>query len=478
MAIISYFKDNKRYFKVFVKIRDKTGKQTTKATLFAESGNRITSGYDENGRVTSMANATRTGNDPFDSISSFAYSYDATGNRTNLSSLRSIPNHNPNIDFTYDEIGQLIQAGNPLLALSDEAFTYDLGGNRLLETGQSTASTIDTGNRLSEDLNFTFDYDLKGNIIEKINKATGQTRRNTFNVENELTKIELFASPTALVPLTTIEHVYDGLGRRIAKSVDGQLAVFFYDREDVIANLDIPNDIFTSYEHAAGIDEPLFMIRGTERFYFAIDGLGSITELVDLNGDVVQSNLYSSFGELSVYDGSGAQIPASQAISTQFSYTGREFDSESGDYYYRARYYDPGTGRFISEDPIGFAGGDSNLHRYVGNEPVGFVDPSGLLRERPQADPLGQIGPIGGIVAVTVAGGIGGSIGSVISGQNPASGFASGAVGGFVTAGIIVSSPVTAPVTVFTHGLAIVLGGAAAAFTAAETFDAPGGMCK
>ncbi|HHK41130.1 MAG TPA: RHS repeat-associated core domain-containing protein, partial [Planctomycetaceae bacterium] len=66
------------------------------------------------------------------------------------------------------------------------------------------------------------------------------------------------------------------------------------------------------------------------------------------------------------------------AVDATFGFTGRERDEESDLYYYRARYYDPALGRFLSEDPLGFEAGDANLTRYVGNDPVGKVDPSGL----------------------------------------------------------------------------------------------------
>lgn len=62
--------------------------------------------------------------------------------------------------------------------------------------------------------------------------------------------------------------------------------------------------------------------------------------------------------------------------------TGREWDKETGLYYYRARYYDPMEGRFISKDPIGFDGGDVNLYGYVQNNPINWVDPSGLSQEK------------------------------------------------------------------------------------------------
>ena len=69
-------------------------------------------------------------------------------------------------------------------------------------------------------------------------------------------------------------------------------------------------------------------------------------------------------------------------LKNPFTFTGREYDAETGCYYYRARYYCPGTGRFLSEDPIGFRGLDTNFYRYVLNNPVRFSDPTGLPPER------------------------------------------------------------------------------------------------
>jgi len=72
---------------------------------------------------------------------------------------------------------------------------------------------------------------------------------------------------------------------------------------------------------------------------------------------------------------------------TAHTFTGREWDKETGLYYYRARYYDPMEGRFISKDPISSAGGDVNLYGYVQNNPVSFRDPLGLERQPVQTDP-------------------------------------------------------------------------------------------
>jgi RHS repeat-associated protein len=80
---------------------------------------------------------------------------------------------------------------------------------------------------------------------------------------------------------------------------------------------------------------------------------------------------YSAFGQRTV-TGDATQADA-------FGFTGREHDSETGLLYYRARYMDPGLGRFTSEDPIGFASADYNLGRYVGNSPLNGIDSSGLI---------------------------------------------------------------------------------------------------
>jgi len=110
------------------------------------------------------------------------------------------------------------------------------------------------------------------------------------------------------------------------------------------------------------------------------------------------------------YDSFGRIISQTGTLDQPFTFTGREYDPETGLYYYRARYYDPKAGRFISKDPIGFGGGDLNLFRYVGNDPANFTDPSGLF-----AIPWPIIvPPIEKIVAPIIGGIIGGIIGNEI----------------------------------------------------------------
>ena len=127
---------------------------------------------------------------------------------------------------------------------------------------------------------------------------------------------------------------------------------------------------------------PLRMERGGADYFYHVDGLGSITELTDSAGTIVQSYIYDSFGNVSVFDQIGAIISIENAIINPFTYTGRELDTETGLYYHRARYYDSSIGRFISEDPIRFDGDGPNLYGYTSNDPINFIDPLGLVKTK------------------------------------------------------------------------------------------------
>ncbi|MDD5160802.1 MAG: peptidoglycan DD-metalloendopeptidase family protein [Sulfuricurvum sp.] len=114
------------------------------------------------------------------------------------------------------------------------------------------------------------------------------------------------------------------------------------------------------------------------------DYQNSILSLTNKEGKSIESYSYDAFGNIT-------QHTKTLETYNPYGYTGREADTDDL-YYYRARYYDPTIGRFITPDPIGFAGGDTNFYRYVGNDPVNFVDPSGLLAN--MAGALAQLASI------------------------------------------------------------------------------------
>ena len=144
---------------------------------------------------------------------------------------------------------------------------------------------------------------------------------------------------------------------------------YVYDDQNVIAEYDENGKLIASYIHGPNIDEPLSAEIRRDWIYYHADGLGSITALTSHMGHTIQKYEYDSFGNMR---------PHPHWITQPFTYTGREFDQETGLYYYRARYYDAKAGRFITRDPIGFEGGDVNLYVYTGNNPINYVDPEGL----------------------------------------------------------------------------------------------------
>jgi len=134
----------------------------------------------------------------------------------------------------------------------------------------------------------------------------------------------------------------------------------------------------------AGAEEGIYcamlaMQRGGTIAYYQADGLGSITSLTDGSGKALSTYVYKAFGSTT----------ANEGVFSPFRYTGREQDPETGLYYYRARYYDPTIGRFLSEDPIGFKGSGTNFYAYVRNSSVNVNDPFGLC---PQCDNIPSTG--------------------------------------------------------------------------------------
>jgi len=117
-----------------------------------------------------------------------------------------------------------------------------------------------------------------------------------------------------------------------------------------------------------------------ERVFYLADANYNVTALVDTNGNVLERYAYDPYGKVTVLDPDFAELAQQQsAYSNTTLYTGRELDLETGLYYYRARYYHPHLGRFLTRDPLLYSAGDANLYRYVGNRPLAGGDPLGLV---------------------------------------------------------------------------------------------------
>src|SRR5712691_4632004 len=160
---------------------------------------------------------------------------------------------------------------------------------------------------------------------------------------------------------------YDPFGRRIYKSSSSGTSIYAYDADNLVEETNSSEAVVARYEDTQNIDEPLAMLRsGATNFYHA-DGLGSVTSLSNSAGALAQTYTFDSFGK---------QTGSSGSLVNPFQYTARESDTETGLYYYRARYYDATGGRFASEDPLRFKTG-VNFYSYVKNNPINLSDPTG-----------------------------------------------------------------------------------------------------
>ena len=123
---------------------------------------------------------------------------------------------------------------------------------------------------------------------------------------------------------------------------------------------------------------------GTTAWYLT-DKLGSVRDIVSSSGTELDHIVYDSFGNI--------VTETNASNGDRFKFAGMEYDSVTGQYYDRARYYLSSIGRFIELDPMGFAAGDRDLYRYVGNQPTRLVDPTGLEEQQTaprQQDPTKQ----------------------------------------------------------------------------------------
>jgi len=302
-------------------------------------------------------------------IDGSTYTVDNAGNRTAKTDQRAAVTSSYGYDAIYELTG-VTQGTN-----TTESYTYDPVGNRLSSLGVSPYN-VNVSNQLTARPNTIYSYDSNRNTLAKV--VGSNTTTYTWDFENRLTGVTLPGSGG------TVAFKYDPFGRRIYKSSSAGTSVFAYDGDNLIEETNSAGAVVARYSDGLNIDESLAMLRSAATSYYHADGLGSVTSLSNAAGALAQTYTFDSFGK---------QTASSGSLTNSFQYTARESDTETGLYYYRARYYDPNPGRFLIEDPIQFRAG-TNFYSYVHNHPLDLRDPTGRTAWGAGVSVVGMIGAL------------------------------------------------------------------------------------
>ena len=329
---------------------------------------------DENALLTSIAESlyTYNANNAVTSIThkkpdetqivKHSYTYDETNNIVEY--LNSIDG---STSYDYDFLGQLISADSE--NLTDESYTYDANGNRILANGESY--TTGPNNELTSDGDYTYTYDAEGNRTSKTNSTNRELY--TWDHRNRLTSVTQQEWDSVEQDWTTtqiVEYAYDYNNVWIRKIVGENKTIFI--PENYQTTVQIDNGATTHhYLWTPNQQDKLLADTTTSGILWALtDHLGTIRDVLDGNSST--HLIYDAFGNI-----------VSGTNPLLFGYTGKAFDPATKLQNNINRWYDATIGRWLSTDPIGFEGNDTNLYRYVLNNSIKFIDTIGLKGVKP-----------------------------------------------------------------------------------------------
>lgn len=329
-------------------------------------------------------------------IANVQMAYDAVGNllskkdliRPTKSEVYGYDALNRLTSFKQGEITTGVEIPNPLKQVQ---YSLDALGNRTSMTvnGVTTNYTANNMNAYTAVTGMTLQYDDNGNM------TSDGTHTYQYNYNNRLISVDNGSTAT---------YKYDALNRRIQKTVGTTTTNYYYCGDQVVEERDANNAVIVTYVFGNAIDDVLQMKRGDNTYYYHKNHLGSVVALTGATGSLEERYEYDPYGQPSIFDATDNAIVQS-TVGNAILFTGREYDAETGTYYYRARTMHPGLGRFMQHDPMMYVD-DYNMYSYVGNMPTIYVDRFGLNKECDQNDDFCKKHPI--ICSLQAGGNLGG----------------------------------------------------------------------
>ena len=306
-------------------------------------------------------------------LGSYTYTLDNAGNRTSVDEFGGsyyLWDYDDYYRLTSEE--RYVSTG---VLDYNTAYEYDPAGNRTLEThtvnGQSPQVTDYDYNNLDQltqsvtgGITTTYSYDARGNLEQMVEGSN--TTTYTWDVQDRMT--------SANTPNGTASYIYDADGRRVQQTTNGQVTNYLWDElsayGDVVLETNGSGTTLASY--VLGNDRLISQNRGGALSYYLQDGQGSTRALTNNLGVVTDTYSYTAFGELQNQTGTTVN---------SYRYAGQQSDNLTTLYNLRARYYEPSSGRFISQDvyPYDIQNYlELNRYQYATNNGINFADPSGL----------------------------------------------------------------------------------------------------
>jgi RHS repeat-associated protein len=242
----------------------------------------------------------------------------------------------------------------------------DMAGNTTYITNTVTLSIVTNGNYAYSDAGCVTNIGYAG-------AGFSQNIGLSWNSQYQLTAVSTNG-------VAAERNGFDAVGRRVWNWDGTTTNYMVYGGVHVLAEVDSTGGLKRAYTHGPGIDNWLAMTVYTgatvKSYFYLTDHLGSVHAVADDTGNIVESYRYDAWGRvLGVYDGNNNPLTQS-AIGNKILWQGREYSWATGLYFFRTRWYEPVTGRWLSNDSIGISGG-LNQYEFCGSNPVNFVDPFG-----------------------------------------------------------------------------------------------------